>query len=577
MEMETTCVSENLRLRSFLSGVVFIMLAATTAHLLFSHLGFNPTDDGFILAGSRRILDGEVPHRDFISIRTPGSYYIHIPFLLWTNEYLFWISRYFVWVQFASIAWIWTILVSSSFNVFQTLREKYIIAGIAFAFSANKFPIMAWHTVDAILLTSLGIALCMVQNKFAKAFGYFCIGLAPWCKQSFLPMIPVSLLLLGDYRKWQYWLVSLMAPVFFGAYLIVNGALSDAIIQLSARTDLMRVGVVKYAKSLPFFIGILMGGVASAGIRIPRRFEYDQRWLSWGIVLPLLLFVPPHAGAWLMVTKKLFGAGAFAILGCVVAVVIYGILEEKRLTNWTKLGLLVISTSWCASLSIGYNSPSLMSGSLVAFLIGFARFSTSSGNIGGCKPSGLCLMGDLPTTEILKRLVSINTTTLVVITLLAFVIARYNYIYREQPAYRLKYDLANVLPGAKLIKTNENTYAFLADLEQAKKIASALAKKYCVIPDLTVNWVRSEQPNPLSIDWPQSIELASCELVNRVIKNLENNRSRIVVIVEKYEAARLARGLVPLGDSYAIVNYVKENFDKIAETEFFDLYGELTP
>jgi hypothetical protein len=128
-----------------------------------------------------------------------------------------------------------------------------------------------------------------------------------------------------------------------------------------------------------------------------------------------------------------------------------------------------------------------------------------------------------------------------------------------------------------LIKTNANTYAFLRDFEQAKKMACGLGKKYCVIPDLAVNWVRSEQPNPLSIDWPQSIELASLELVNRVIKDLEENRSTTVVIVQKYEAARLAKGLVPLDDSYAVVNYVKENFDKIAETEFFDLYGELTP
>ena len=89
----------------FFVGVAFVLLASTLSHLLFSQLGFNPTDDGFILAGSRRILDGQVPHRDFISIRTAGSHFIHAPFVLFGGDYVFWISRYFVWFQFACIAW----------------------------------------------------------------------------------------------------------------------------------------------------------------------------------------------------------------------------------------------------------------------------------------------------------------------------------------------------------------------------------------------------------------------------------------------------------------------------------------
>jgi hypothetical protein len=42
---------------------------AAAAHLLYSSLGLNPTDDGFTLAYARRILDGQIPHRDFVIIR----------------------------------------------------------------------------------------------------------------------------------------------------------------------------------------------------------------------------------------------------------------------------------------------------------------------------------------------------------------------------------------------------------------------------------------------------------------------------------------------------------------------------
>jgi hypothetical protein len=41
-------------------------------------LGFNPTDEGFVLAGSYRILHGQVPHLDFISPRPAGSLVIHV-------------------------------------------------------------------------------------------------------------------------------------------------------------------------------------------------------------------------------------------------------------------------------------------------------------------------------------------------------------------------------------------------------------------------------------------------------------------------------------------------------------------
>src|SRR3989339_1658329 len=50
---------------------------------LFYHLdyveneGFNPSDDGVILAQSYRLINGEIPHKDFISIRPVFSGILH--------------------------------------------------------------------------------------------------------------------------------------------------------------------------------------------------------------------------------------------------------------------------------------------------------------------------------------------------------------------------------------------------------------------------------------------------------------------------------------------------------------------
>ncbi|MBN1406002.1 MAG: hypothetical protein JW946_05730, partial [Candidatus Omnitrophica bacterium] len=87
--------------------ILFLIVVPAAAHLLFSYMGFNLTDDGVLLAGCRRILEGEIPHRDFISIRPAGSYILHLPFVFFDQEYTFWISRLFVWFQLACIAWCW--------------------------------------------------------------------------------------------------------------------------------------------------------------------------------------------------------------------------------------------------------------------------------------------------------------------------------------------------------------------------------------------------------------------------------------------------------------------------------------
>src|SRR5206468_857052 len=64
---------------AFLGAPAFLTLVPLAAHALLSPLGFNPTDDGFVLAYSRRILLGQVPHRDFIMIRPALSPLLHAP------------------------------------------------------------------------------------------------------------------------------------------------------------------------------------------------------------------------------------------------------------------------------------------------------------------------------------------------------------------------------------------------------------------------------------------------------------------------------------------------------------------
>src|SRR5215210_5559612 len=98
--------------REVLAAAAFIVSATLLSHLLFSWMGFTPTDEGFTLAYGRRLLDGQVPHRDFIIIRPFFSPLVHAPFVLLGGDHTFWLSRLFVWFELACVSWLWVAVVN---------------------------------------------------------------------------------------------------------------------------------------------------------------------------------------------------------------------------------------------------------------------------------------------------------------------------------------------------------------------------------------------------------------------------------------------------------------------------------
>src|SRR5207253_2681056 len=160
--------------RALLVGC-FVIVVAVTCHLAFSWMGFTPTDEGFTLAHSRRILDGQLPHRDFIIIRPFLSPLIHVPFVFWGGEYTFWLSRCFVWFQFASISWIWTSLAKRAIKFSLSTTATILIALICFAATTHTKHITAWHTIDGLFISALGFWLVFRNRQVSKFAGYLLI------------------------------------------------------------------------------------------------------------------------------------------------------------------------------------------------------------------------------------------------------------------------------------------------------------------------------------------------------------------------------------------------------------------
>jgi len=87
--------------QGWIAALALLTLAAGL-HLGFSPLGFDPSGDGAVLAEGRRLLAGQIPHRDFISFRPAGSAFLHLPEVILGGDHALLISRASVWL--ASLA-----------------------------------------------------------------------------------------------------------------------------------------------------------------------------------------------------------------------------------------------------------------------------------------------------------------------------------------------------------------------------------------------------------------------------------------------------------------------------------------
>lgn len=533
--------------REFAAATAFLIVVPLVSHLAFSWMGFTPTDEGFTLAHSRRILDGQLPHRDFIIIRPFLSPLIHVPFVLWGGNYTFWLSRCFVWFQLASISWIWTSLGKRAIKFSLSTTITILIALICFAASTHTKHITAWHTIDGLFISAIGFWLVFRNGQGSKFAGYFLIAAAALCKQSFVFIAPVSLIVLGDWRSIKNWVAAILPGAFYGIYLLAAHAVTDGLVQLTAHTELLTAGVVPYVR-LRVLFSLVLGFVSCWATRPEARLpDKTKRWAAFA-----LMYSAPLLGVVVSLWFGILIHTAFLLFGFFAGTSLCLLTERATPRQTKQFVLLLLLMAWSVSLSTGYNSPALMAGPILA---GLALYSLSI-----LKPG--------------RRLQWLLVGIAAALVVLGFTVARFRYVYRDRAAPELTNSVGEVLAGGGHIYTNANTYAFMLDLDQAVDRAKKENKAYAILPDVAAYWVKAPQQNPLPAIWPHAQELSKRALMNRFIDAMESQRGKTVFIVQKVEAATLARGFVNLenSDYYEVVRYARTRFVKIQETAYFELY-----
>jgi hypothetical protein len=159
----------------------------------FGFHSYHPTDQGFILGLGWRIQGGQVPYRDFLSLRPPLTPYLHSLWFLLPEGWTFPGARLGYYLQMTLSA----VLPGLAAHRAGLVRSPATVGALSAGFLAvalHNFPAMPWHTVDGVFFSSLALSAWLVSLAEAdarrslrwRAAASVGFALAMLCKQNFV-------------------------------------------------------------------------------------------------------------------------------------------------------------------------------------------------------------------------------------------------------------------------------------------------------------------------------------------------------------------------------------------------------
>jgi len=495
---------------------------------------------------SNKIIYGENPHKDFITIRPVASsvlaLYSFLP-IFETVQLL--ITRIICTLELVSIVWMWIQIVlrfrpskiSTLFIVTATI--------IATTVSIHDFPLMAWHTIDGIFFCSLAFLFRTKQfqnpSNHSLFFSYVFFGIAVLCKQSFAPMVFASLIVLQDYKRIIPYIGILFFPFIYVLWIASNGGMIDLFYQLTAQSKILGVGFKRYILDFWWIGGVFLGvclGYLQNILLEPKRKVINLITL---LAIVLLFFLDLTLGNNLSKSSVL-------LFGVLIPFTIRAFLEKK---DTTILLTLFTVLAWSSALSIGYSFPSLISAGMI--LVFFLELQIEV--FQNWKSSILCIL-------------------CVISFLTAFVYVRTNKIYREQPATNLTYPLGEVMHNGNGIYTNERTFSFMKDVQSIRNSYNRAIVLFA--PDMAGLYSSIQHRHPTISTWSRNLELPSKTHYDQFFLNLQylsNNDSYFAI--SKYKVDSLAYKLTllnPATSDSPVVRFAKNELRLVDSTRFFYIY-----
>ena len=526
-------------------------LLPLACHLGFSWIGFNPTDDGWMQAVARRMADGEFPHRDFIFVRPALSAVLQIPLVWLGGDYTIWLSRLWGWLTIGVIAWLWSGLAQPGRAAWSV---RYPLYAVAFFLTAHVFPVMAWHSLDGLLLGTAAVCLAARGTPGGLRTAFVCAGLAALCRQNFALFGPLLLLAIPDPRKWRAMFWAALPPLAYLGATLAAGCLPDFLRQVTSPGGAFRsVAWQNYLDAPGFPPAIAAGALAAALIhRVGSRHAATAGALALGVPV-LAAGLAAHR---LTQGPGPFHAAAYGLFGLALGLTL-AVAAIRRGLAADRLPLVAgLALAWVTAISIGWNSPALAAGLLLVVIWRASHLSAPP-------PGG--------------RRATLAALVMLAVVSLAFRHARLLYPYRDAASAELTFEAGPVFPGAAGLRTNVRTFAVLQDLRRQLDRFEAEGTPYALLTDCAAVWIRSPQRNPLPCEWPQITELGydqhSVDRMTGAIRQLPPN-SRI--LVQRVLISELSYTLAPLGTGwsyYAVQNWVRAHGQRVGQTVYFEIYA----
>lgn len=502
------------------------MLTGLVAFALFGRYGFNPTDEGFVNAAADRVLRGQVPHVDFIWPRPAGSAYLHAPELLLPLPGIL-TSRAIALAEICAYTILLGVLVLRR-PPWRWGLTASLVGVAAIVLNLHTMPLMSWPTIDGILLVAAGSLL--LQSALDSGgvgrlmLAFLLLGAAMTLKQSFWPAPVFGLVWLVAASPRRQLLKhsvaavigSLVIPGLYVLNLARAAGVDEMLLQFGSVKPIVGIDLLMVVSDAVGTAGLAVLVVASIFVIGPWPSSMAMR--ATPVLVPAIVVGGVVAGLGL----DLGGEWAAVLFWLVVVSVAVRSWRDRRV-DWA--GLVLVGTGWMVSLSLGVETPSLMGGSLAAYLI----FRPLQGLVADpSAPRGMVRVAGLSAAALL-----------IVLTVPAFVHARLTQVYRDRPVAELTASLGTVHPDWAGVRTNPTTAEYFRELVDC--VARFPAAWVAVLPDNPVVYPHLSLRNPFPADWVIPLEIAGSQ--DRFISAAAelDRRGNYLVLVQRVAAHHLPR------------------------------------
>jgi hypothetical protein len=561
---------------------VWLLVAAGLAFAIvyfasFGSVAWHPTDYELTYAYGWRIIHGEVPYRDFIYHKTPGTALLHAVWMLFPDGLQVRASRFFFYLQVALPAVLPAAWAVARGRVRFAWRLPCLVAAGALL-AAHNFPVMPWQTTDGATFASIG-AVAWAESWTApatrralvsRAIASSALTLAVLCKQSFSPLclafgLVAAFDLLRGARKMfaASALPAIAIGALFFAGLAATGAWPDFRAQLGSQSTsntLWEFGFTGWPLELAWVVP------ATAFLPLLRLWDAAEGrlggWVARAAALAFLFALTQFVLAHPETGYGVLGHVCFyvllgTLLGRVAAAVLAWDLSRRHPgiaradTVMLVLHFLFVVTAFSCRLSLGYQTPVL-----------------------GLAGLGLVLHEVFPDE---RRPVE-ALPVLLAVALIGGALWRVNeeHPYRDGARPTLTRNLGDLFPKLSGIRTAPGSFARYADLKDvANRYARGAGKPYAVTQDYPgIHWLFGDR-NPISMDWCYYVEVPGFE--SRLLSELEH--SGAIVIIPKEGDAPWATDSRPgpcqgldLGRHNEVSRTVVRTWHRIGESTYFCVY-----